>query len=75
MSSNYIPQDLTPLQEARLQSVKAIETGNGGYTNKALRSLGIETPPKSGWLRRYVLNGPDFEPLPEPPKAEQLPLL
>lgn len=75
MSNNYIPQNLTPLQEARLKAVKALETGNGGYTNKALRSLGINTPPISGWLRRFVLNGPDYEPVPEPEKPDQLPLL
>ena len=72
MSNKYIPQNLTPLQAARLKRVKSLETSKGGYTNRSLRSLGVNTPPTSGWLLRFVLNGPDYEPVPEP---EQLSLI
>ena len=69
--SNYIPDNLTKQQQDRHDKVMSLKTTKGGRTNVSLKSIGVNTPPTSGWLRRYVLNGPDYE----PEEDTQLPLL
>lgn len=29
-------------------------TGNGGYTKKQLKTLGVDWPPKKGWLKALI---------------------
>lgn len=40
--------------ELTIPLLELMKTGNGGYTYKSLKLLGVETPPKKGWRKKLV---------------------
>lgn len=38
------------------EEIKALETGNGGFTYATLKSWGVPCPPPKGWKKKLIEN-------------------